>query len=73
MAVDDGEAAMRDFMTEGGWTFPVMLDADSAARAYGVRPIPVLFVIDGEGFIVKQIVGKVSAKDLSDLVDDLTR
>jgi hypothetical protein len=73
MAVDDSEAAMRDFMIQGSWTFPVMLDADSAARAYRVRPIPVLFVIDGEGLIVKQIVGRMSAKDLSDLVDDLTR
>ena len=73
MAVDDSEANMVDFMDEGGWTFPVMLDADSAAGAYGVRAIPVLFVIDGEGLIVKEIVGKVSAEDLSDLVDDLTR
>lgn len=73
MAVEDNKTALADFMTEGGWTFPVMLDADSAARAYGVRPIPVLFVIDGEGAIVKKIVGMVSADDLSDLVDDLTR
>jgi hypothetical protein len=73
MAVDDGEAAMRDFMTEGGWTFPVMLGADPAARAYGVRPIPVLFVIDGEGLVAKEIFGEVTAEDLSDLVDDLTR
>jgi thioredoxin-related protein len=73
MAVDDSEAAMADFMSGGGWTFPVMLDADQAAGAYGVRPIPTLFVIDGEGSIVKTIVGGMSAEDLSDLVDDLTR
>ena len=73
MAVEDSEEGMTDFISEGGFTFPVMLDANSAARAYGVRPIPTLFIIDGEGLIVKQVVGRVTAEQLSDLVDDLTR
>jgi hypothetical protein len=73
MAVNDSEQAMTGFTSEGGWTFPVMVDVDRAAGAYGVRPIPTLFVIDGEGFIVKTIVGEVSAQELSALVHDLTR
>ncbi len=72
MAIGDSEAAMADFMSEGGWVFPVMLKAERAAGAYGVVPIPTLFVVDGEGIIVKKIVGKASAEDLSGLVDGLT-
>jgi len=72
MSVQDSKPDMLDFMDEGGWTFPVMLEADSAARAYGVRPIPTLFVIDAEGTIVKKIIGGASAADLTALVDDLT-
>jgi hypothetical protein len=73
MAVQDSESDMSAFMSAGGWTFPVMLAADNAARAYGVRGIPTLFVLDAEGVIVKKIVGRASAADLSALVDDLTR
>ena len=72
MSVQDSKPDMVDFMDEGGWTFPVMLEADGAARAYGVRPIPTLFVIDAEGVIVKKIIGGASAADLTALVDDLT-
>jgi thioredoxin-like negative regulator of GroEL len=73
MTVNDSAAAMSEFMSEGGWTFPVMLDADSAAGAYGVRGIPTVVVIDGEGMIVKRIVGPATAERLTELVDDLTR
>jgi thiol-disulfide isomerase/thioredoxin len=71
MAVNDSEEAMRAFMSEGGWGFPVMMGADSAAAAYGVRFIPAVFVIDAEGRIVETIVGGTTASDLSLLVDGL--
>jgi hypothetical protein len=69
MAVEDSEEGMADFINEGGFTFPVMLDANPAARDYGVRPIPTLFIIDAEGSC-----GRSSARCESvGSVDDLTR
>jgi hypothetical protein len=62
---------MRDFTTEGGWIFPVMLDADRVADDYGVRGIPTNVVIDSEGKIAKRIVGGLGAADLSSLIDGL--
>ena len=63
---------MRDFLTQGGYSFPVMLGGDDIAVQYGVRAIPTTFVIDSEGRVAKTIIGAVTAADLSKLVDDLT-
>jgi peroxiredoxin len=73
MDVNDSVADMQAFMSDGGYTYPVMLSADDAAGAYGVRVIPTLFVIDAEGRIAKKIIGGASAAELSSLIDDLTR
>jgi peroxiredoxin len=72
VAADDSEDAMRQFMTENGYTFPVMLDGNSAAAQYGVRAIPTTVVIDPQGRVVKTLIGATNAADLSKLVDDLT-
>jgi len=73
VAVSDSEDAVRGFVAEGGYTFPVMLDPSNVAARYGVRAIPTSVVIDSEGRVVKTIVGAATAADLSSLVDDLTR
>ena len=73
MDVNDSEADIRELMNTEGWTFPVMLSADSAARAYGVRFIPTVIVIDSEGRIAGKLVGGASASDLSALIDGLAR
>ena len=48
LAVSDTEAAMREFMKGGGWDFPVVLNPDEVATAYGVQAIPTLFVLDSK-------------------------
>lgn len=73
VATSDSENAMRSFLSEGGHSFPVMMDPGDVASRYGVRAIPTVVVIDPEGRIAKKLVGGVSAADLASLVDDLTR
>jgi hypothetical protein len=74
MAIQSGESDMRDFMSGGGWTFPVALVQDQLALSYGVRYLPTIIVVDAEGQIVKRLIGGqgAAASDLSRLVDDLT-
>jgi thioredoxin-related protein len=72
LAVNDGEGDMREFMSQGGYTFPVMLDEDNVAAGYGVRAIPTIVVLDPDGEVAKTVVGGVTADELSNLVDDLT-
>ncbi len=72
LAVDDTEEAMRDFMSAGGFEFPVMLDREEAARAYGIQAIPTLVIIDAQGRVVDILTGGATAEDLSAYVADLT-
>ena len=73
MAWADTDAAIREFMESGGWTFPVMLAPDDLVAAYGVEAVPALFLIDAESRIVDYILGGVTADQLSQMVDDLLR
>ena len=70
--VGDTAPAMQQFMSSGGWHFPVALLSDQVAASYGVTKIPTLVVIRPAGRILKVIVGGVSAADLTQMVDDLT-
>jgi cytochrome c biogenesis protein CcmG/thiol:disulfide interchange protein DsbE len=70
--VNDSEDAMREFLSENGYSFPVMLDEDNVAADYRVRAIPTNIVLDSEGEVAKTLVGGVTAEELSGIVDDLT-
>jgi thioredoxin-related protein len=63
---------MREFLSENGYSFPVMLDEDNVAADYAVRAIPTNIVLDSQGEVAKTLVGGVTAEELSSIVDDLT-
>ena len=71
VVVSDSEADIRAFMSENDLTFPVMLDGDSAANAYGVSAIPTTVIVDSEGRIAKKLIGGTTADALSQIVDGL--
>ncbi len=71
VAVNDSEADIRAFMSQNGLTFPVMLDEDGAADAYGVTAIPTTVVVDAEGFVAKRLIGGTTADALSLIIDGL--
>lgn len=71
--VSDSEEDIRAFMSENGLSFPLMLDGDSAADAYGVTAIPTTVVVDAEGHIAKRLIGGTTADNLSLVIDGLTR
>ena len=72
VAPPTSERGIRDLMSSGGYSFPVMIDSGEVGSQYGVRYVPTLFVIDEEGKIARRIVGGVDYARLSRLVDDLT-
>jgi peroxiredoxin len=60
LAVDVRESAktVRDFVRELKLTFPVVLDDDATlSLKYGVRALPVSFLINRDGFIVWRAIG----------------
>ena len=58
IGVGDDRKAAQDFFTQSKVTFPVLLDATEAtAKAYQVRSIPAVVVIDGNGKVTSRFVG----------------
>jgi len=58
IAVEDGRAAVRQYVQEAGITFPVALDSSSAVkRAYRIFGPPATFFIDAQGTIRDAVLG----------------
>lgn len=65
-AVEDGKAKV----TEGGYTFPVVFDTQSAAAyIYGVNAYPTSFFIDKDGNVQTYYVGIMERSLLQQGVD----
>ena len=65
-AVDDGKAKV----TEGGYTFPVVFDADSSAgNMYGITAFPTTFFIDKDGNLQAYYMGAMDADLLQQGID----
>ncbi len=60
LAIDgEKEKKIRNLVKEQKISFPVLLDPkEKTARAYGVKFIPIFFLIDPSGMIVARIVGE---------------
>jgi peroxiredoxin len=60
LAIDgEKEKRIRRYVEKKKITLPVLLDAkEKVARAFGVTFIPVVFLIDREGWIIGKIVGE---------------
>lgn len=71
VAVGDSDAAIRDYMTAGGYGFPLMLDPGGVAAGYGISVIPTLVIIRPSGKVFKSMSEVVSADALADMVSDL--
>jgi len=65
-AVDDG----KEKVTEGGYTFPVVFDADgSAGNLYGITAFPTTFFIDKDGNLQAYYMGAMDADLLQQGID----
>ncbi len=53
-----GEKVVRPFVTQGRFTFPVLLDSSFRVNGdYGISGIPTTFVVDKDGVITHKILG----------------
>ncbi|MDA8089559.1 MAG: TlpA disulfide reductase family protein [Nitrospiraceae bacterium] len=54
--------------------YPVLIDSRSTAHIlYGVLPIPVTFLIDSSGVVVKKYIGPPNQKDLESDIREILR
>jgi peroxiredoxin len=63
LAVDVGETefAVNQFVKRHNLTFPVVIDKSGDVQtAYGINPLPITFLIDKEGTVIKSHTGQLT-------------
>ncbi len=69
---DEEVADAKRFVQKHGYTFPTLIDAESAvSKQYGIQAIPQTFVIDRDGKIVAHFMGTGQEANLRDTVKEL--
>jgi len=56
-ADEDGERLVKDFADEHHITYPIALAGESALTDFGVRSVPVMFIIDKKGRVAEVFRG----------------
>ncbi len=74
----DGERdtveAVKSFIADNGYSFPVYCDSDmNAAYNYGVQSIPTTLFFDSEGNLIDYKVGVISEAQLENMLVRMTR
>lgn len=60
---------IADFLAEGGYTYPVVMDEDGTVFAqYGIRAFPTTFMISSDGTVYGYVEGAISAEIMEDIV-----
>ncbi|MEN8614108.1 TlpA disulfide reductase family protein [Dehalogenimonas sp. THU2] len=63
IAIRNSAADLDTFMSQNGYTFPVLLDVNAdVAASYGLRFTPTTFLIDKEGEIIDLQVGAFASQ-----------
>jgi len=57
VSIDSDKSKVAPYVKEGDYTFPILLTDGKIEEAYGVKPIPQLFVIDPKGQIRFAVTG----------------
>ena len=68
---EDGAKSVRPFLEKRKITYPIVLDGSKAWKAWGVRAIPAVFLVDKEGNIVRQWTGNADKKELERAIEEL--
>jgi peroxiredoxin/YHS domain-containing protein len=68
---EDGAKSVKPFIDKRKFAYPILLDQKEVWKRWGVRSIPAMFLIDKNGQVVRQWVGKVDKKDVEKAVTDL--
>ncbi|MBQ9721117.1 MAG: TlpA family protein disulfide reductase, partial [Oscillospiraceae bacterium] len=68
------EESVKAFLTENGYTYPVLMDASGELiRYYGVSAIPTTFMIDAEGNIYGYVPGAMTEETMQSIIDQTLR
>ncbi len=74
LAVNVGETefAVNQFMKRHNLTFPTVIDkTNDVQTAYGINPLPITFLIDKEGKVVKSHTGQLTESMVHDFMKQI--
>jgi cytochrome c biogenesis protein CcmG/thiol:disulfide interchange protein DsbE len=72
--IDEPESAVADYAKRVGFTFPLLADPQSRiADMYGTYGIPIHFFVGRDGIIREVRIGRLTAGDMEQLVQQLLR
>lgn len=54
------EDEIEEFVTNNGYTFPVLLDYGEVQQAYGITGYPETFIINEDGIVVDKVIGSMT-------------
>lgn len=73
---EKGAEKVKPFLSKKKFTYTMLLDKDTAHptwKAFGVHGIPALFLINKEGILVQQWIGKVEITEVKKAVETLLK
>lgn len=74
LTVDVGETelAVNNFIQRHNLSFPVMIDKDGTVQtAYGINPLPITFLIDKDGIVVRSHVGELTQERVNQFMEEI--
>lgn len=72
-AMDD-KAKMKQFLKEGGYNFPVLLDeTGEVSEMYQAFSIPMTYIVDENGIIISRIMGAMSEGQLTEIMEKISK
>lgn len=74
LAVDVSEPKLvvKKFVQRHGLSFPVVIDEDGQVQAaYGINPLPITFLIDKEGKVVKSHTGELTEETVREFMEQI--
>lgn len=71
--IGESEVVVNDFIKKYGLSFPVLRDKEQEVlNAYGVNPLPITFLIDKDGKVVRIHTGEILKEDfVKELMEEI--
>lgn len=70
--VGESEVAVNNFIDRHNLSFPVMVDkGEQVQTAYGINPLPITFLIDKDGVVVRSHTGELTQATVNQFMEEI--
>lgn len=70
--VGESELVVNNFIKRHNLNFPVMIDKDETVQtAYGINPLPITFLIDKDGIVVRSHTGELTQELVNQYMEEI--